>query len=85
MKEEKELNKEEYMKKVEHDLLKMDRDFLDRCVNELVKILLQTIDPRDLYYIILDYIEEEEIGEEIFSRIAKLAKDGIKQNVKEVI
>jgi len=83
--EEKNLSKEEYMKKVEHDLLKMDRDFLNKVCDELVKILLQTIDPRDLYYIILDYIEEEEIGEEIFSRIVKFAQKGIKQDVKEVI
>ena len=83
--EEKNLSKQEYEEKVKMDLLKMDRDFLNKVCDELVKILLQTIDPRDLYYIILDYIEEEEIAEEIFSRIVKFAQKGIKQNVKEVI
>jgi EAL domain-containing protein (putative c-di-GMP-specific phosphodiesterase class I) len=83
--EEKNLSKEEYMKKVEHDLLKMDRDFLDRCVNELVKIIINAFDGRDLYYLLVDGIEEEEIAEEIFTRIVKLARKAIKEDVKEVI
>ena len=78
-------NKKEYEEKVKIDLLKMDRDFLNRVCDELVKILVQTMDPHDLYYIILDYIEEEEIAEEIFTRIVKFAQKGIKQNVKEII
>ncbi|MCC5994471.1 MAG: hypothetical protein LM587_02685 [Candidatus Aenigmarchaeota archaeon] len=85
MKEEKNLSKEEYMKKVEQDLLRMDRDFLNRVCDKLVEILINAFDPRDLYYVLIDSIEEEEIAEEIFSRIVKLAKDGVKQNVKEVI
>jgi len=83
--EEKNLSKQEYEEKVKMDLLRMDRDFLNKVCDELVKILLQTIDPRDLYYVLIDGIEEEEIAEEIFSRIAKLAKERIKQDVKEVI
>jgi hypothetical protein len=78
-------NKKEYEEKIKIDLLKMDRDFLNRVCDELVKILVQTIDPHDLYYVLLDGIEEEEIAEEIFSRIAKLAKKAIEQNVKEII
>jgi len=78
-------NKKEYEEKVKMDLLKMDRDFLNKVCDELVKIIINAFDPRDLYYVLMDSIEEEEIAEEIFARIVKLAKDGVKQNVKEVI
>ena len=83
--EEKNLSKQEYEEKVKMDLLKMDRDFLNRVCDKLVEILVQTMDPRDLYYVLLDSIEEEEIAEEIFARIVKFAQKGIKQNVKEII
>ena len=78
-------NKKEYEEMVKMDLLKMDRDFLNRVCDELVKILVQTMDPHDLYYVLLDSIDEEEIAEEIFTRIVKFAQKGIKQNVKEII
>ena len=78
-------NKKEYEEKVKMDLLKMDRDFLNRVCDKLVEILVQTMDPRDFYYIIFDSIDEEEIAEEIFARIVKFAQKGIKQNVKEII
>ncbi|MCC5994452.1 MAG: hypothetical protein LM587_02590 [Candidatus Aenigmarchaeota archaeon] len=78
-------NKKEYEEKIKLDLLKMDRDFLNRVCDKLVEILINGFDPHDLYYIIFDSIEEEEIAEEIFARIVRFAQKGIKQNVKEVI
>jgi hypothetical protein len=78
-------NKKEYEEKVKMDLLRMDRDFLNRVCDKLVEILINAFDPHDLYYVLIDGIEEEEIAEEIFARIVKFAKKGIKQNVKEVI
>jgi hypothetical protein len=85
MKEEQNLSKQEYEEKIKMDLLKMDRDFLNKVCDKLIEILINAFDPRDLYYLLVDSIEEEEIAEEIFSRIVKLARKAIKQNVKEVI
>ena len=78
-------NKKEYEEKIKLDLLRMDRDFLNKVCDELVKIIINGFDGRDLYYLLVDGIEEEEIAEEIFSRIVKLARKAIKEDVKEVI